>query len=50
MLLQLLYHAQLLCDRVFLNAILANLVFFVTLPLRLKYAWDTLLYFNIVWE
>jgi len=28
MLLELLYHQQFLCDRIFYNAILANLVFF----------------------
>jgi len=37
MLLELLYHQQFLCDRIFYNAILANLVFFLSLPVRLKY-------------
>jgi len=46
MLLELLYHQQFLCDRIFYNAILANLVFFLSLPVRLKYDWNTLLYFK----
>jgi len=44
--LELPYHPQFLCDRIFLNAILANLGFLAMLPVCFKHGWGNLLYFK----